>query len=208
MKKTITSMFMMILLITGSSYSQDKQDWKFMHPTPQNNIVRKAKMVSETNWVAAGANGSFLHSSNSGANWYFQFFCGKVTPNTLATTQNYDMWFFDESNGIVVGDQGYIGRTANGGVTFDTAGSSLVPSNSRNSSIWFADANTGYIGSGSQNAFTTTILKQLTADQLVCSLSGSVRFDELPYCIRRSGCSNSLRCLVKRNHRQNFQRRG
>lgn len=163
MNKAITSLLMMMLIIAGTSFSQDKQDWKFVHPTPQSNLLRKAKMISETNWVANGANGTFMHTSNSGANWYFQCFAGKVNATTLATDQTYDNWFFDENTGIVVGNQGYIGRTVNGGVTFDTSGTGLVPTNSRHWSIWFANANTGFIGSGAQGAFTTRILKTTNA---------------------------------------------
>jgi photosystem II stability/assembly factor-like uncharacterized protein len=163
MKQKFTFLMMLILLIAGSSFSQDKQDWKWMHPTSNNNILRKVKMISESNWVANGANGTFMHTANSGANWYFQNFVGKVNSATLATDQTYDSWFFNAKEGIVVGNQGYIGRTTDAGVTFDTAGTGLVPTNSRNWSIWFADENTGFIGSGSQNAFTTRILKTTNA---------------------------------------------
>lgn len=93
MMKRITFMIMMLLVIAGTSYSQDKQDWKWMHPTPQSNNLRKIKMQSGTDWITVGANGTFMHTSNSGSNWYFHHFAGKVTAGTLATTQNYDMWF-------------------------------------------------------------------------------------------------------------------
>lgn len=163
MKQKVTLAVMMVLLIAGTAFSQDKQDWKWMHPTSNNNIIRKVKMISESNWVANGANGTFMHTANSGANWYLQNFVGKVNSATLATDQTYDNWFFNAKAGIVVGNQGYIGRTTDAGITFDTAGTGLVPTNSRNWSIWFADANTGFIGSGSQNAFTTRILKTTNA---------------------------------------------
>jgi photosystem II stability/assembly factor-like uncharacterized protein len=78
---------------------------------------------------------------------------------TLATPQNYDTWFFNENTGIVVGDQGYIGRTTNGGVSFDSTGNGLIASNQRCWAVWFADANTGYVGAGSQTSFTSRILK-------------------------------------------------
>ena len=91
-----------------------------MHPTPQNNLMNKVTMISETNWVANGGNGVFARTFNSGANWYFHFTAGKVNSATLATAGTTDNWFFDANTGIVVGDQGYIGRTTNGGVTFDT----------------------------------------------------------------------------------------
>lgn len=180
MQKKITFMILIILVFSGFSLSQDKQDWKFMHPNPQSNLLRKIKMVDESNWVTNGGNGTFMHTSNSGLNWYFQFFAGRVNTSTLATPQNYDNWFFNENTGIVVGDQGYIGRTVNGGVTFDTVGSGLIATNSRCYSIWFADANVGYIGAGSQTAFTTVILKTinggLTWSTVFSDLSGSTSY--------------------------------
>lgn len=152
------------LLFSISTFAQDKQDFKFVHPLPQSNNLRKIKMVDANTWFAAGANGTFMRTTNAGVNWYFHHTAGKVTPVTattgaLSTTPVYDLWFFNANTGIVVGDQGYIGRTTNGGVNFDSVGYGLVASNSRCWAVWFADANTGYIGAGSQGAFTSTILK-------------------------------------------------
>lgn len=162
MIRRITFIFVMILMVSGTLFSQDKQDWKWMHPDPQNNLLRKIKMVDENTWVSVGANGTYQHTTNSGNNWYFHHFAGEADAN-LKTTQNYDLWFFNQNTGIVVGDQGYIGRTVNGGVSFDTVSGGLIETNKRNWAVWFADANTGYIASGSQNAFTTKLLKSTDA---------------------------------------------
>lgn len=158
MKQRITFVLMMLLIFTGTSFTQDKQDWKFMHPTPQVNNLRKIKAIDADSWVTVGGNGTYMQTSNSGANWYFHHFVGR-TSVTLATPQNYDTWFFNENTGIVVGDQGYIGRTTNGGVSFDSTGNGLIASNQRCWAVWFADANTGYVGAGSQTSFTSRILK-------------------------------------------------
>lgn len=153
--------FILIILILCSaslSLAQDKQDWKFLHPLPQSNNLRKIKMIDANTWFAVGQNGTFMRTTNGGANWYFHHFAGKINA-ALGTTYAYDLWFFNASTGIVVGDQGYISRTTNGGVSFDSVGLGLVQSNSRCWSVWFANANTGYIGAGSQSAFTSVILK-------------------------------------------------
>lgn len=129
-----------------------------MLPTPQSNYLKRIQMIDEDSWVTTGANGVFMRTTNSGANWYFHFYCGE-TNAALQTTQNYSLNFFDDNTGIVVGDQGFIGRTVNGGVSFDTSGNGLLPTNIRCWSVWFADGNTGYVGAGSQTAFTSRILK-------------------------------------------------
>lgn len=162
MKNIVTFVLMMIVCFTASSFAQDKQDWKYMHPTPHNNNVRKVKMIDMNTWIGVGGNGTYMKTTNSGNNWYFHFFAGEQT-SSFSTTGGYDMWFFDENRGIVTGDQGYVGRTWNGGVSFDTSGNGLLPTNIRAWAIWFADNNTGYIGAGSQTAFTSRILKTTNA---------------------------------------------
>ncbi len=158
MKQKITIALMMLLMVSGTSFAQDKQDWKFIHPTPNPNNLGEIKMIDNDSWITVGSNGTFMRTSNSGANWYFHHFAGKLT-TSLGTTGCTDMWFFDENTGIVVGDRGYIGRTTNAGVSFDTSSSSIVPVNSRCWSVWFANSSTGYIGAGSQSSFTSMILK-------------------------------------------------
>lgn len=180
MKKIFTFVCLIFLLMAGESFTQDKQDWKFIHPAPQSNLLRKIKMISETEWVAVGANGTFMHTSNSGTNWYFHHFAGRVNATTLATTQAYDAWFFNSNTGIVTSDQGYAGRTVDGGVTIDSVLNGLVALNSRCWSVWFADANTGYIGAGSQTSFTTRILKTTNGGSnwsvVYSDLSGSTSY--------------------------------
>lgn len=156
MKKLLFSILLYTLVTIA--YAQDKQDWKFVHPLPQSNNLRKIKMIDANTWFAVGQNGTFIRTTNGGSNWYFHHFAGKINA-TLGTTYAYDLWFFNSNTGVVVGDQGYIGRTTNGGATFDSVGFGLVPANSRCWAVWFADANIGYIGAGSQSAFTTNILK-------------------------------------------------
>ncbi len=156
MKNFLLVIFLLSIVTNG--FAQDKQSWKFIHPLPQSNNLRKIKALDASTWFAGGANGTYMKTSNAGVNWYFHHQAGKFNA-AQATTYVYDMWFFDANTGVVVGDQGYIGRTTNGGVTFDSVGVGLIPTNSRCWAVWFANANTGYIGAGSQTAYNSNILK-------------------------------------------------
>lgn len=156
MKRVLT--LLLVLVLFKISYSQDYQDWKFMHPRPHSSSISRIKMIDANTWLAVGSTGLFMKTTNAGQNWYFNYTAGKIG-NAGAVTGAKDLWFFNANTGLVVGDQGYVGRTTNGGVTFDSLALGLVPTNSRCWAIWFADASTGYIGAGSQTAFTTQILK-------------------------------------------------
>ena len=46
-----------ILFLLGSgatALAQDHQDWKFTHPKPQANILRKLQTLDANNWIAVG----------------------------------------------------------------------------------------------------------------------------------------------------------
>src|SRR6476660_8469669 len=100
-----------ILFLLGSGsevFAQDHQDWKFTHPKPQPNVLRKLRAIDDNNWVAVGANGTFMRTTDGGATWYFQHQVGVLTNNAGQIGQNYDLRFVDPMNGIIVGDAGFV----------------------------------------------------------------------------------------------------
>jgi len=159
MRNILLFVLLIILIISLTSNSQEYQNFKFMHPKPQPNLLRRIDMVDANNWFAVGANGTFLRTTNAGTNWYFHHFAGRVGA-ALDVGQNSNLWFFNSTTGIVAGDKGYIGRTTNAGVTFDSVGLGLIiPLNQGSQSIWFFDNNTGFVVSGSPSGFGGTIVK-------------------------------------------------
>ena len=151
--------WLLLLVICFNVFAQDYQDWKFIHPKPQPNLLRRIDMVDAANWFTVGANGTFMRTTNAGVNWNFHHFCGRIGL-TYDVSQNYSLWFFNSTTGIVAGDKGYIGRTTNAGVSFDSVATGLIiPINQRTQGIWFFDNNTGYAAAGSGSGFGGTIVK-------------------------------------------------
>ena len=139
-----------ILFLLGSgstAFAQDHQDWKFTHPKPQPNLLRKLQTIDANNWIAVGANGTFMRTTDAGASWYFHHQAGLPVNNALQIGGNADLRFVNPTNGIIVGDTGFVGKTSDGGVTL-TPVASGVPANQACRSISFGDANTGYIAAG------------------------------------------------------------
>ncbi len=147
-----------IFALTISLFAQDYQNFKFMHPKPQNNLLRRVDMIDGNTWFAVGANGTFMRTTNGGSNWYFHNYAGRVGA-AYDVSQNYNLWFFNSTTGIAAGDKGYIGRTTNGGTSFDSVGLGLIPINQRSQGIWFNDQSMGFICSGSASGFGGTIVK-------------------------------------------------
>ena len=60
----------------ATAIAQDKQDWKFTHPKPQPNTLRNFQALDANNWVAVGANGTFMRTTDAGLTWYFHHQAG------------------------------------------------------------------------------------------------------------------------------------
>ena len=150
-----------ILFLLGSgatAFAQDHQDWKFTHPKPQPNTLRKLQTLDANNWVAVGANGTFMRTTDGGSSWYFHHQAGIPINNAGQIGQNYDVRFTSPTNGIIVGDTGFVGTTSDGGVTV-TPVTSTVPTNQRCQSISFGDASTGYVAAGAGSGSSGRIIK-------------------------------------------------
>src|SRR6478672_8323276 len=80
-----------ILCLLGSgstAFAQDHQDWKFTHPKPQPNNLRKFQALDANNWVAVGANGTFMRTTDGGSSWYFHHQAGIPINNAGQIGQN------------------------------------------------------------------------------------------------------------------------
>ena len=158
---TLATLLAGILFLLGSeatAFAQDHQDWKFTHPKPQPNVLRKLQTLDANNWITVGANGTFMRTTDGGVSWYFHHQAGIPINNAGQIGQNYDVRFTSPTNGIIVGDTGFVGRTSDGGVTV-TPVASGVPTNQRCQSISFGDASTGYVAAGAASGSAGTIIK-------------------------------------------------
>ena len=63
------------------------------------------------------------------------------------------------TNGIIVGDTGFVGTTSDGGVTVTPVQRGPVPTTQRCQSISFGDASTGYVAAGAASGSSGRIIK-------------------------------------------------
>lgn len=167
MLKFIKSAFTFLLFMftfISISFAQTNQLWKWMHPKPQGNALRYVKAVSSTNWIAIGYSGTFMKTTDAGVSWTIYTNAGGTQAWGQGRTL-YSGWFFDANTGIVCGSGGWIARTTNGGVNWDSIGSS---STSTMYGIHFINNNTGFIG-----CYSTT-------NQVYKTTNGGVSWTGLP----------------------------
>jgi photosystem II stability/assembly factor-like uncharacterized protein len=91
-------------------------------------------------WNVGGTNGVVLRSTDTGKTW------PAVTPIPDGTTI-YGIWFFDQLNGVVAGDDGMMWRTNDGGKSWSSNSiGSLYPPRR----LYFVDKNIGFIVTSDQ----------------------------------------------------------
>ncbi|MFA5300969.1 MAG: choice-of-anchor J domain-containing protein, partial [Lutibacter sp.] len=125
-----------------------------MHPGPQGNTLRWVKMMDSTNWYACGYAGTFMKSSNAGASWSIYTNAGGWQPSYYGQGRIlYSGWFFNLNTGLVCGSSGWIARTTNGGLNWDSIAS---PTTSALYGLHFVSSTVGFIGGASGTVLKTT----------------------------------------------------
>ncbi|MCE1164395.1 MAG: YCF48-related protein [Bacteroidetes bacterium] len=144
MGKLFLALIFLTQVYVVTAHSQVNSDWKWSHPKPQGQDISSIQMIDDNNWVACGWAGLFMRTSDAGNSWLVNKDAGgSETGFYFGQGRGLNaVWFFDANTGFVVGSYGWIARTTNGGVSWDTT---LSPVSSNYiTSVKFTDANTGY----------------------------------------------------------------
>jgi photosystem II stability/assembly factor-like uncharacterized protein len=148
-----------LLLVFSFSLAVNAQNWTWSHQRPQGNTLNWVKVWNANTWYMAGANGTFMKTTNGGINW---FITHKAGYPTQTGTGNYTLinsaWFFNMNTGYlacnVSGTAFSIMRTTNGGLTFDSVGTG-TPTGASWNDIYFA-GNHGFISGTTSGRFGKT----------------------------------------------------
>ena len=160
----LTLLILLSFFLTSDSNSQVNQLWKWMHPKPQGNTLRYVKALSATNWYAIGYAGTCLWTTNAGANWINYTNAGGVQSWGLGRSA-YTGWFFNATTGLFAGGSGWIARTTNGGVNWDSIYSGTTATIY---GMHFINSTTGFIGTYS------------TSTEVMKTTDGGLTWDTLP----------------------------
>jgi photosystem II stability/assembly factor-like uncharacterized protein len=158
-------------LFLNISYGQINQSWKYVHPKPQGNDLHWIKALDASNWVAAGNGGTFLKTTDSGTTWTCITNAGGTLPGYGHGKDILSGWFFNMNTGFICGTDGWIAKTTNGGINWDS-----VPSGTTNDlySVQFLNANTGFMAGGTRNASGTNGV-------VIKTTNGGTSWDTLNY---------------------------
>ena len=131
--QTFKLLFFSLLLCCCSNASVYAQTWKWVNPSPHNNMLFSIFFLNtDTGW-AAGESGTIMKTTNGGASWEVQSY-GRDSLHTL--------FFIDENTGWAVGNHGTCVHTIDGGENWEAQNSNTTKNIT---TIFFIDTNTGWI---------------------------------------------------------------
>lgn len=160
MKKV--SILFLFVLFTNQIYSQ-AFDWVWQNPKPQGNTLRTITEVEPNRWLAFGAAGIVMTSTDNGDSWEFG-------PADSLGRQFRGIYFGNSLIGYACGEGGLLMKTTDGG----NSGFYLDPGTTENlMDVAFVDADTGYVV-GALGTILKTIDGGATWSVLTSSITNTI----------------------------------
>ena len=141
MKKIISFLFLLSLLIPNTCYPQS--GWFWQNPLPQGNALNAIQFLDLNNGYACGDYGTFLKTSDGGANWI------SLIPSSTLHLSFRSMSFINVNTGWVSSSEyfaqfEFVGKTTNGGLNWTFLYPGFYGDPDRK--ILFINQNTGFLG--------------------------------------------------------------
>jgi photosystem II stability/assembly factor-like uncharacterized protein len=155
----ISATIIISVMITSLNFAQN---W-YLQNSNQTGQLKGIQMISPTEGWACGDAGAMLHTLNAGNTWSLI---------TLTGSDLHQIVFKDASTGIVVGDNGTVFTTTNGGTNWVSKNSStslqLRGACFAGGSTFFAVGDDGAAVKSTDNGNTWTTLNSGTTERLLC----------------------------------------
>jgi gliding motility-associated-like protein len=142
-------LFANFCLFSSESQAQgvyNTRDWRFSNPIPLGFTVLDVDYLDDNIVIAVGENGGIARSSDGGRTWTYGIFT-YTTPAAQITKASFqDVHVVNSSAMYAVGTGGMMAKSTDGGATWSFVSNPLFANARTINSVWFVDANTGYIG--------------------------------------------------------------
>ena len=159
-----------VVIVQAQGYNTT--NWKFSNPKQFGFSIFDVDYFDNNNVIAVGSDGGIAKSTDGGTNWtYGPFTYINQTGFQVKNTFN-DVHYITATTAYAVGNGGLMAKTTDGGATWSFVANPLFPNNKNINTVWFLDANKGYIG-GQWNNSTDSLPK------IYVTLNGGSTWDSI-----------------------------
>src|SRR6185295_18379715 len=103
MKKSLLFLILILAGFLNPVSSQEYQNWKWLYPLPQGNHLTWVKLWDNNICYAFGNAGTFMKSTNGGANWFFHHKASNIVTPDGGSANVISAYFFNQLTGFAAG---------------------------------------------------------------------------------------------------------
>jgi gliding motility-associated-like protein len=155
MKKSCFGKFHYLLLLMALSLPvsgllgqgfYNTTNWRFSNPKQFGFLVQDLDFVDDNRGIAVGSPGGIAYTTDGGVKWNYGPFTFINAAGLRTSTAFSDVHFITTNIAYAVGSNGCMAKTTDGGVTWSFVNTPLFANGRSINSVWFTDANRGFIG--------------------------------------------------------------
>lgn len=135
--------FFFIAVVTNAQLGTGK--WSFSNPKPFGFLGTAISYADDNNGLIVGDPGGIAKTTDGGATWSYMCYAKMIDGQVVKPTFN-DIHFFSTSLAYAVGENGVMIKSMDGGINWTELNTPFSADGSAINTVFFTDANTGYIG--------------------------------------------------------------
>ncbi len=138
----------LFFLTTSTTIGQgfyNTTNWRFSNPKQFGFGLIDLDFADNNRGIAVGANGGIAYTTDGGAKWSYGAFTFISPAGILTSTTFQDVQFINTTTAHAVGTNGCMAKTTDGGATWNFIRTPLFNNSKSINTVWFLDANKGYI---------------------------------------------------------------
>ncbi|MBP6431475.1 MAG: gliding motility-associated C-terminal domain-containing protein [Ferruginibacter sp.] len=150
--------FLLVILFTLTSVITNAQqgfynttNWRFSNPKQFGFTLIDLDFFDDNKGIAVGANGGIAYTNDGGVKWSYGAFTYFSPAGIITSTTFQDVQFITATLAYAVGTNGCMAKTTDGGATWSFVRTPLYENAKNVNTVWFLDANKGYIGGQHNN---------------------------------------------------------
>jgi gliding motility-associated-like protein len=144
----------LFFLTTSTAIGQgfyNTTNWRFSNPKQFGFGVIDLDFADNNKGIAVGANGGIAYTTDGGAKWSYGAFTFMSPAGILTSTSFQDVQFISATTAYAVGTNGCMSKTTDGGANWSFVNNPLYNNAKNINTVWFLDANKGYIAGQHNN---------------------------------------------------------
>jgi gliding motility-associated-like protein len=144
----------LLFLTTSTAIGQgfyNTTNWRFSNPKQFGFGLIDLDFADNNRGIAVGASGGIAYTTDGGAKWSYGAFTFMSPAGILTSTSFQDVQFINTTTAHAVGTNGCMAKTTDGGATWAFVRTPLYNNAKNINTVWFLDANKGYIAGQHNN---------------------------------------------------------